>query len=125
MLFKLKNGNTDCKNMREYWRRTVIATWGSWEQMSLTPKRNIHSFIRSQYLVIECLCYQNGDLFRGLRMGSCLTLGNELSKETHILTKQKTLLGRGAWVESNRIKEPRRMALSGSSTTALEFVVWG
>ena len=29
-------------------------------------------------------------------MGSCLTLGNEMSEETHILTKQKTLLGRGA-----------------------------
>ena len=29
-------------------------------------------------------------------MGSCLTLGNELSEETHLLTKQETLLGRGA-----------------------------
>ena len=28
-------------------------------------------------------------------MGSCLTLGNELSEETHVLTKQKTFLGRG------------------------------
>ena len=28
-------------------------------------------------------------------MGSCLTLGNELSEETHVLTKQETLLGRG------------------------------
>ena len=27
-------------------------------------------------------------------MGSCLTLGNEVSNETHELTKQKTLLGR-------------------------------
>ena len=27
-------------------------------------------------------------------MGSCLTLGNELSEETHVLTKQETLLGR-------------------------------
>ena len=29
-------------------------------------------------------------------MGSCLTLGNELSKKTHVLAKQETLLGRGA-----------------------------
>ena len=29
-------------------------------------------------------------------MGSCLTLGNELSNETHVLTKQETLLGRVA-----------------------------
>ena len=28
-------------------------------------------------------------------MGSCLTLGNELSKETHALTKQEILLGKG------------------------------
>ena len=36
--------------------------------------------------------------FQGPRVDSCLTLGNELSKETHVLTKQKTLLERGAWV---------------------------
>ena len=39
---------------------------------------------------------QKGDLFQGPRVGSCLTLGNELSEETHVLTKQETLLGRGA-----------------------------
>ena len=27
-------------------------------------------------------------------MGSCLTLGNELSEETRVLTKQETLLGK-------------------------------
>ena len=32
-------------------------------------------------------------------MRSGLTLGNELSKETHVLTKQETLLGRGAQAE--------------------------
>ena len=30
-----------------------------------------------------------------LRMGSCLMLRNELSKETYMLTKQETLLARG------------------------------
>ena len=40
-----------------------------------------------------------GDHFQDPRVGSCLTLGNELSKETHVLTKQETLLGRGTWVE--------------------------
>ena len=29
-------------------------------------------------------------------MGSCLTLGNALSAETHMLTKQESLLGRGS-----------------------------
>ena len=36
--------------------------------------------------------------------GSCLTLGNELSEETHVLTKQEVLLGKGTWVESSRVK---------------------
>ena len=36
-----------------------------------------------------------GDPFQGLKLGSCLTLGNELSEETHVLTKQEILLGKG------------------------------
>ena len=39
------------------------------------------------------------------------TLGNELSEETHVLTKQEILLGKGARVESSRVREPRRTAL--------------
>ena len=46
------------------------------------------------------------DLFQGLKLGSCLTLGNELSKKTHVLTKQEILLGKGARVESRRAREP-------------------
>ena len=38
---------------------------------------------------------------------NCLTLRNELSEETHVLTKQETLLGKGTWVESSRVREPR------------------
>ena len=52
-----------------------------------------------------------GTPFHGLRVGSCLTLGNELSEETHLLTEQETLLGRSIWVESKRIREPRRTTL--------------
>ncbi|XP_022410221.1 tight junction protein ZO-1 isoform X7 [Delphinapterus leucas] len=37
------------------------------------------------------------------RVGACQTLGNELSEETHVLTKQETLLGSGAWAESSRV----------------------
>ena len=36
-----------------------------------------------------------GTPFQGLKLGSCLTLGNELSEETHLLTKQEILLGKG------------------------------
>lgn len=39
------------------------------------------------------------------------TLGNELSDETHMLTKQKALLSRSDWVECSRVREPRRTAL--------------
>ena len=35
-----------------------------------------------------------------------LTLRNELSKETHMLTKQKSLLGRGTWAERCRVRNP-------------------
>ena len=44
-------------------------------------------------------------------MGSCLTLRNVLSEETHVLTKQEVLLGRGAQMESSRVREPRKTAL--------------
>ena len=47
----------------------------------------------------------------GLKLGSCLTLGNELSEEIHVLTKQEILLGKGTQVESRRGREPKRTAL--------------
>ena len=52
-----------------------------------------------------------GDPFQGLKLGSCLTLGNEWSEETHVLTKQEILLGKGARVESSKVREPRRTAV--------------
>ena len=57
------------------------------------------------------LCCRKGDLFQDLKGGSCLKLGNGLSSETHVLTKQETLLERDARVESRRAREPRRTAL--------------
>ena len=51
------------------------------------------------------------DPFQGLKLGSCLTFGNELSEETHMLTKQEILLGKGTHMESSRVREPRRTAL--------------
>ena len=42
------------------------------------------------------VCCRKGHPFQGPRVGSCLTLENELSEETHILTKQETLLWLGA-----------------------------
>ena len=54
---------------------------------------------------------QEGEPFQGLKLGSCLTLRNELSEETHVLKKQEILLGKGAQVESRRVREPKRTAL--------------
>ena len=56
-------------------------------------------------------CCRKGDPFQGLKLGSCLTLRNELSKETHVLTKQEILLGKGTQLESSRVREPWKTAL--------------
>ena len=56
-------------------------------------------------------CCRKGDHFLGPKLGSWLTLGNELSEETQVLTKQELLLGKGTQVESRRVREPRWTAL--------------
>ena len=40
------------------------------------------------------LCCRKGDPFQGLKLGSCLTLGNELSEETHA-DKARDFIGKG------------------------------
>ena len=65
---------------------------------------------------------QEGGLFQGQKLGSCLTLGNELSKETHVLTKQEILLGKGTWVESRRVREPRRTGLCFSAVGVMGWI---
>ena len=67
---------------------------------------------------------QEGDPFQGPTLGSCLTLGNELSEETHALTKQEVSLGKGTRVESSRMREPRRTALLRGSLSQ-GFIVMG
>ena len=39
-------------------------------------------------------CCRKEDPFQGPKLDSCLTLRNELSGETHVLTKQEILLGK-------------------------------
>ena len=58
------------------------------------------------------ICCRKGDPFQGPKLGSCLIFRNKLSEETHVLTKQEILLEKGTWVESSRVREPRRTALS-------------
>ena len=59
---------------------------------------------------------QEGGLLPGLKVGSYLTLGNELSEETHLLTKQEILLGKDTRVENSKAREPRKTALPVSKT---------
>ena len=64
---------------------------------------------------------RKADPFQTPKLGSCLTLGNELSEETHVLTKQEILLGKGTRVESSRVRERRRTALPRGSQS---LVLW-
>ena len=57
----------------------------------------------------------------GPKSGSCLTLGNELSEEIHMLTEQGTLLGRGSWVETSRGGRPSRAALPRGSRSCVSW----
>ena len=66
-------------------------------------------------------CCRKGDPFQGPKLGSYLTLRNELSEETQVLTKQEILLGKGTQMESSRVREPRRTALPRGSQS---WVLW-
>ena len=78
----------------------------------------LHRTIQLQLLQHYLLRCRKVDPFQGPKLGSCLTLGNELSEETQVLTKQEILLGKGTQVESSRVREPRRTALPQS------WVLW-
>ena len=45
------------------------------------------------------------------------SLRKELSEETPVLTKQETVLGKGIWVESRRVREPRKTTLLRGSVS--------
>ena len=66
----------------------------------------------------SCYLLQEG----GNVLDACLTLGNELSKETRKLTKQVTLLGRGAHGESSRVGNPGELLCS---MAGIRFYVMG
>ena len=69
-------------------------------------------------------CCRKGDPSQSPKLGCCLTLGNELSEEMHVLTKQEILLGKGPQAESSRVTEPRRTALPHGSAVS-GFMVMG
>ena len=71
------------------------------------------------------MCCTKEDPFQGPKLGSCLTLtlGNELSEETHVLTNQDILLGKSDWTESSGVREPRRTAVTVVDGDGISFQV--
>ena len=67
----------------------------------------------------ECYCCRKADPFQGPKLGSCLTLGNELSEETRVLTKQEILMGKGTRVEGSRVRKQRRTVLIENNNSSI------
>ena len=63
----------------------------------VAPDQNTEENLGHPHSSVVC---RKADPFLGPKLGFCLTLGNELSEETHVLTKQEILLGKGTRVET-------------------------
>ena len=79
-------------------------------------KNNRAGALRWFNICPQMLFWRKGDPFQGPKLGSCLTLGNELSEETHVLTKQEILLGKDGEQLGKETQE-------NSSVTWLGFMV--
>ena len=77
--------------------------------------------LHAQYPSVASYCCSKEDPFQGLKLGSCLTLGNELSEETHVLTKQEILLGKGGEQKGKGTQENS----SATWLAVLSFMVMG
>ena len=104
-------GSSNEQNSRKF-----LPTWSL-----QSPTLGNLNVISNSFCIKTEFCCRKGDPFQGLKLGSCLTLGNELSEETHELTKQEILLGKGTRVEGSRVREPRRTALPCGSQS---WVLW-
>ena len=93
-------------------KRVLVAAAGSGPLAGkLAPEYPEWSGCQSQQRRVPArvaICCRKEDPFQGPKLGSCLTLRNELSEETYVLTKQEILLGKGTQVESSRVREPDR-----------------
>lgn len=72
------------------------------------------------------ICYQKGDPFKGLRMGSCQNTQKSIVWGD-IPTNKTKVLKRGTWAEGSRVREHRRtptcLAVSGFMIMGLAFQV--
>ena len=99
------------------------STSGIQSAASFTPQQPKISALSPISIKESTLVVAGRGPFQGLRMGSCLTLSNELSEETHMLTKQETIGKEGPEGEQ-QFREPRRTALPRGSPTLLLWE-WG
>ena len=71
-------------------RVPVVATGSGPLAGKLAPEYPQWSGCQSRRIRVPtrvAICCRKRDPFQGLKLGSCLRLGNELSEETHVLTK--------------------------------------
>ena len=73
-------------------------------------------------------CCRKGDPFQGPKLGSCLTLRNDLSEETHVLTKQEIFWegaprqrAAGKGTQENCLVVPTAMWLAVSGFMVMEL----
>ena len=62
--------------------------------VSLAGDALLSSYLKSTANVAVLFCCRKRDPFQGPKLGSCLTLGNELSEETHV-DKARDFIGKG------------------------------
>ena len=95
-------------------KRVPVAATGSGPLAGkLAPEYPEWSGCQSQQRRIPtrvAICCRKGDPFQAPKLGSRLTLRDELSEGTHVLTKQEILMGKGTQVESRRVREHGRLA---------------
>ena len=73
---------------------------------------------------LRCLCCRKGDPFQSPRVYSCLTLRNESSEETRVLTKYETLLEKGTQAESRKVRGTQQ-GCSITCPSVSDFMVMG
>ena len=97
-------GSITCQTTEQLNNNNPLSASGAWINLRL---KNSHS--EGVYFVYMLLSHHvagRGVLFNTRKW---------VVQETHVLTKQETLLGRGNWAERRKVREPNRTALPHGS----------